>query len=87
MAKANLCFNRTGNDGYKMARREDGKWFIQERYYGQRFGWTQTKWKECDGDHITIQECLKAHDQGETCTHIGFGHLVVFTDGKGLRLP
>ena len=88
MAKANLCFNRVGNDGYKLARRTDGAWFIKEGYFAQGLGWTTTKWKEINGesDHV-VQTCLKLYEAGETCTHIGFGHLVVFTNGEGLRLP
>lgn len=86
MAKATLAFNRIGNDGYTYARREDGVWFVKERFFSNRFGWTSTKWKETEVN-CTIEECLKAHIGGSTCTHVGFGHLMVFTDGKGLRLP
>ena len=88
MAKANLCFNRVGNDGYKLARRTDGTWFIKEGYFAQGLGWTTTKWAEVNMEcHSVIEACMKAYESGATCTHVGFGHLVVFTDGAGLRLP
>ncbi len=86
MAKANLCFSRTGNDGYKYARREDGVWFLKQGYYSQSYGWTTTKWEQTSVCSV-IESCLKAHEAGSTSTHVGFGHLVVITDGKGLRLP
>lgn len=88
MAKASLKFSRIGNDGYDYARREDGVWFVREGYFGN-YGWTKTKWAEVKpGEGMTIvDECLKAYEAGNTCTHVGFGHLVVFSDGKGLRLP
>ena len=89
MSKSTLCFSRIGNDGYKLARREDGVWFIKQGYYSQSFGWTTTKWQEVANaeDDIVIQEGLKAHSKGANDFIIGFGNQVVITDGKGLRLP
>ncbi|WBY51928.1 hypothetical protein 20Sep418_00104 [Pseudomonas phage 20Sep418] len=88
MAKANLKFSRIGNDGYDYARREDGVWFVREGYYG-RYGWAKTKWTQVQpGDGMTIVDaCLKAYEAGSSSTYVGFGNLVVFSDGKGLRLP
>ena len=88
MAKATLCFTRIGNDGYKLAKREDGVWFIKEGFYSQSYGWTTTKWKALDvTDHPTVEAGLKAHANGDTSAIVGFGNLLVITDGKGLRLP
>lgn len=89
MAKANLAFSRMGNDGYKLARREDGVWFIKEGYHSASFGWTTTKWQEVKAPDTNpvIEACLAAHSEGVSSTYVGFGQLVVITDGKGLRLP
>lgn len=87
MAKADLVLNRIGNDGYEYARRIDGQWFFREGFCGD-FGWQRTKWAAVDvADSIMVQEGLKMRQEGNTSYHIGFGHLVVITDGKGLRLP
>lgn len=87
MAKANLLLSRSGNDGYKCARREsDGKWFVKEGYYSQSYGWTTTKWKEC-GVSSVIETCLEAHEKGLQSAIVGFGHQVIITDGKRIRLP
>ena len=88
MAKANLCFTRIGNDGYKLARRTDGVWFIKECYFAQGLGWTTTKWQEINGETDEIvQTCLRAHAKGAKGTIVGFSHIVEFTEGAGLRLP
>jgi len=91
MAKANLVFNRIGNDGYKLARRErDGVWFIKEGFYHQSFGWTTTKWAEVPVHSETnslVETGLKHHADGEKGCVIGFTGSMIFTDGKGLRLP
>lgn len=89
MAKAINHFSRMGNDGYEYAMRADGVWFLRQGYFGN-YGWAKTKWSEVVGGEeafVVINECLKAQATGETCTHVGFGNLVIFTDGKGLRLP
>lgn len=87
MAKANLALNRIGNDGYEYARREDGVWFFREGFFGA-YGWQKTKWKEVDvTDEGMVQDGLKAHEEGKNGYFVGFGHQVIITDGKGLRLP
>lgn len=90
MAKANLAFTRIGNDGYKLARREDGVWFIKEGFYHSSFGWTTTKWAEVSESTDTyalVETGLKAHANGDTSCVVGFTGQMVITDGKGLRLP
>lgn len=87
MAKADLNLARVGNDGYEYARRADGQWFYREGFMGM-YGWQRSKWAAVDvSDSLMVQEGLKAHQEGNTSYHVGFGHLVVITDGKGLRLP
>lgn len=91
MAKSNLAFNRIGNDGYKLARREsDGVWFIKQGFYHSSYGWTTTKWAEVSVHSDTyslIETGLAAHSKGETSCVVGFTGCMIFTDGKGLRLP
>ena len=88
MAKANVVINRVGNDGYEYARRADGVWFFREGYCGA-YGWAKTKWREAvdASTEPFVLTGLEKLSEGETSYHYGFGHLVVITDGKGLRLP
>lgn len=88
MAKATVAFNRVGNDGYEYAQRADGVWFFREGYCGV-YGWAKTKWRESldATSEPFVLTGLEKLAEGETSFHYGFGHLVVITDGKGLRLP
>lgn len=85
MAKAILKFSRIGNDGYDYALREDGVWFVREGVMSN-YGWIKTKWRETEVTSV-IETCLKGHEEGSTCVYVGFGHPVIITNGKGLRLP